>query len=220
MKQPGSSPVCAPQSESAQKTHEKYLNCLSDLLGPAQMRVSPDLQTPEPGLRLSADVSESHLLARAFASVLKAGDWVFLDGNLGAGKTAFVRALMQPPEPFHEDVPWAASSPTYTVVNTYPAPRHLADRFRSILHLDLYRLSSSSEFLYLGLDMILSRDDLFLVEWPWRLNPEQWSESLHMLGLPGPERLLCVNISPEQGEESVQFKRVYGIRVSALPNVG
>lgn len=213
MKQRGLSSGSAPLSAAAQKTYAEYLDLLSHLKG-------PDAQSPGPGVHLSAGVSGSLLLARAFGTVLKPGDWVFLDGNLGAGKTAFVQALMQPSAPSLDDVPWGASSPTYTVVNSYPAPDHLADRFRSILHLDLYRLSAPSEFLYLGLDMILSRGDLFLVEWPWKMSPEEWSESLRTLGLPCPERLLCVDITPERDGESGDPRRVYGIRVSAFLEVG
>jgi tRNA threonylcarbamoyladenosine biosynthesis protein TsaE len=87
---------------------------------------------------------------------------VALRGELGAGKTALARAVIQAlplPDgaPAEEDVP----SPTFTLVQTYarrPAP---------VWHIDLYRLSEPDEVIELGWDEALA-DGIVLVEWPDR----------------------------------------------------
>ena len=81
-------------------------------------------------------------LAARLAAILCPGDVLLLSGPIGAGKTAFARALiraaMSNPA---EDVP----SPTFTLVQTYPTPRG------EIWHADLYRLSHPDEAVELGL---------------------------------------------------------------------
>jgi tRNA threonylcarbamoyladenosine biosynthesis protein TsaE len=105
-------------------------------------------------------------LARRVAPVLRAGDVLLLEGPVGAGKTAFARALIGailardglPPE----DVP----SPTFTLVQTYAAARF------EIWHADLYRLSAPEEVLELGLAEAFDAA-LCLVEWPDRLGADR-----------------------------------------------
>lgn len=95
-----------------------------------------------------------------FASVLQAGDTVLLEGDIGAGKTHFARAVLQSLMDTPEDVP----SPTFTLVQTYELP------VATVWHADLYRLSDSSEIVELGLDEAFDHD-ICLVEWPDRLGP-------------------------------------------------
>ncbi len=107
--------------------------------------------------RLSA-LTESGLvrLAEMLAAQLRPGDLVALEGDLGAGKTTFARALIRKlagnPD---EEIP----SPTFTLVQTYETPR------LAVAHLDLYRLADASELDELGLDHALERG-VALVEWP------------------------------------------------------
>ncbi len=97
-------------------------------------------------------------LAVSLAPLLKKGDVVTLAGSLGAGKTAFARALIQYLVPA-EEVP----SPTFTLVQTYDLPKV------SIWHFDLYRLEEEEkDILELGWDEA-RRDGVCLVEWPSRL---------------------------------------------------
>lgn len=98
-------------------------------------------------------------LAARLAAILCPGDVLLLSGPIGAGKTAFARALiraaMSNPA---EDVP----SPTFTLVQTYPTPRG------EIWHADLYRLSHPDEAVELGLADAFD-SAICLVEWPDRL---------------------------------------------------
>jgi len=95
--------------------------------------------------------------AGTFATTLRPGDVVALSGELGAGKTAFVRAAVRSLQ--GRD---AASSPTFTFRHTYPG-RPIVE------HLDLYRLDDPAEAAELGLHEALSPDSVTFVEWPERL---------------------------------------------------
>ena len=95
-------------------------------------------------------------LGITLARHLRAGDALFLAGDLGAGKTALARALIQALCP-GEEVP----SPTFTLVQTYTGPDF------DIVHYDLYRVESPDELWELEWAEAESR--LALVEWPDRL---------------------------------------------------
>lgn len=99
--------------------------------------------------------------ARALAPALAPGDVLALSGPLGAGKTAFARALIEArlaATGRDEEVP----SPSYTLVQTYDLDGS------DLWHVDLYRLGDASELAELGLEEAF-RDGIAVVEWPDRL---------------------------------------------------
>jgi len=92
-----------------------------------------------------------------FAQAIKQGALVFLHGNLGAGKTTFVRGVIQGLG--HQG---NVKSPTYTLIEPY---EHVAP---ATYHLDLYRLGDPEELEFLGLREMLADESLMLIEWPER----------------------------------------------------
>ena len=101
-----------------------------------------------------ADEAATQALGAALAVGLPSGVVLYLEGDLGAGKTTLARALIQ------QLLPGArVKSPTYSLVETYDTPRGV------LHHLDLYRIADPGEFDYLGLD---DAGAAWLIEWPER----------------------------------------------------
>ncbi len=104
------------------------------------------------------NLAQLERLAGEAAFVIRKGDLLALHGDLGAGKTTFARAFIRAlTGAAAEEIP----SPTFTLVQTYGAPR------APVWHFDLYRLGSEAELDELGLDDALSKG-VALVEWPER----------------------------------------------------
>jgi tRNA threonylcarbamoyladenosine biosynthesis protein TsaE len=103
--------------------------------------------------------AETQAFAISLAPLLQPGDWVLLNGPLGAGKTTFARSLLQALG-HYGDVP----SPTFTLIQTYDGP----EMHCPVWHVDLYRLDNARDVAQLGLDDA-GDDVLLLVEWPERL---------------------------------------------------
>ena len=104
----------------------------------------------------TADDTED--LARRFAADLRGGDVLLLSGNLGSGKTTFVRGLaaglgIDPDE---------VSSPTFTLIHEYRGGR------LTLYHADLYRLEKTAAE-DIGLEEIGVSDGVLAIEWPDRL---------------------------------------------------
>lgn len=104
-----------------------------------------------------ADPAATEALAAALAASQPARAVVFLEGDLGAGKSSLARAWLRA-----LGVRGAIKSPTYTLVERYPLPAGEA------AHLDLYRLAGAAELDFLGLDELAAEAALWLVEWPDR----------------------------------------------------
>lgn len=102
-----------------------------------------------------ADETATGDFAAACATCFGRGLMVFLQGDLGAGKTTLVRAWLRA-----LGYAGAVRSPTYTLIEPYP----LVDL--NVYHLDLYRLGDPEELELLGLRDYLDGSQLVLVEWP------------------------------------------------------
>lgn len=103
------------------------------------------------------DSRATEALGARLASVLPTPAVVWLQGDLGAGKTTLVRGLLQALG--HNG---AVKSPTYTLVEPYELGG------RRILHCDLYRLADPEELEFLGLRDELDEHGWWLIEWPER----------------------------------------------------
>ena len=96
---------------------------------------------------------ETEEVGRKLAEKLPGGSVVAMYGDLGAGKTAFVRGMAK-----GMGLSCRVSSPTFTIVNEYLGEREL-------IHFDMYRLSSADELFDIGWEDYLSRGAVCAVEW-------------------------------------------------------
>ena len=97
---------------------------------------------------------ETAAVGRDLAAALSVGDVLMLSGDLGAGKTAFVRGLAEGLGVRRDEV----SSPTFTLIQEYRGGR------LPLFHVDLYRIEDPREFDELGLDEIAA-DGILAIEW-------------------------------------------------------
>lgn len=113
-------------------------------------------------------------VARALARSLRSGDVLALTGDLGAGKTTFVRALARAMGAGREAL---VASPTFVLVHRYPQTGVSVCPDRAALtHMDAYRLTGGDDLELLGWDRILDArtgkaagGSVLVVEWPDRL---------------------------------------------------
>lgn len=105
---------------------------------------------------LLPNLAATESLATKLAPLLGKGDVVALQGDLGAGKTTFARALLRALG-VEGDIP----SPTFTLVQSYET------RACPVFHFDLYRLKDASEMDELGFDDAVA-EGIALIEWPER----------------------------------------------------
>jgi tRNA threonylcarbamoyladenosine biosynthesis protein TsaE len=119
----------------------------------------PSLPIPPLASKGHLAVSEAELTdwGERFGRAARAPLLVTLSGELASGKTTLARAICR-----GYGVPNEITSPTYTLVHEYDAPRS------RVFHLDLYRLRGPGDLANLGWDEILASEALVLIEWPER----------------------------------------------------
>ena len=105
------------------------------------------------------DDAATNALGAALARVLAPGLTIYLQGDLGAGKTALTRALLHAAGHIGK-----VKSPTYTLAEPYQVT--LAGRPVQLIHFDLYRMSSPEEFLDAGFREEFNGENICVVEWP------------------------------------------------------
>ena len=139
------------------------------------------------------DLAATEALAGRVAGQARAGDAILLEGPLGAGKSAFVRAFLRAAA---ADPALEVPSPSYTLVQTYDLP------FFRAHHFDLWRLSDSAELA--ELDWAEARADVVLVEWPDRL------------GALRPDDALTIALQPTGAETRRAVLSGWGERIRTL----
>ena len=106
---------------------------------------------------ISNSSAETLEIASNFAKTLSKGDIVLLDGDLGAGKTVFVKGVVNA----FSNGKVIAVSPTFVIVNVYETDPE-------IYHFDLYRINDVSELDAIGAEEYFYGDGISFVEWPER----------------------------------------------------
>ena len=138
-------------------------------------------------------LAATEAMAASVATLARTGDVILLEGELGAGKSAFARAFLRAAT---DDPTLEVPSPTFTLVQSYDT------RIGTVHHYDLWRLNGPAGLTELGWEE--ARDGIVLVEWPDRLGTlwpaDALIVALHHTGadsrravLSGwPERLGCI----------------------------
>jgi tRNA threonylcarbamoyladenosine biosynthesis protein TsaE len=111
-----------------------------------------------------ADDDATARLGAALAGVLAPSLVIYLHGDLGAGKTALTRAMLQA-----AGHPGKVKSPTYTLSEPYQLT--IGGRAVTAIHFDLYRMGSAEEFLDAGFREEFNQDNICIVEWPEKGDP-------------------------------------------------
>ena len=98
---------------------------------------------------------ETKKLAQEFAAILKPGDIVAFWGELGTGKTFFIKQVCEILKTEEQ-----ATSPSFTIINEY-----LSSDGLKIFHFDFYRIENEAELQNLGLDDYFFNNSICLIEW-------------------------------------------------------
>jgi len=96
---------------------------------------------------------ESVKLGKNISKFLRSGDIIGLNGDLGSGKTTFIKGILQGLN-YKENV----TSPTFTLINEYFAKL-------KVIHIDFYREENMMRWKNLGFEEIINNNDIVLIEW-------------------------------------------------------
>src|ERR1017187_8776960 len=114
---------------------------------------------------ISHSPAETEALGEKIGRAAERGHVIALSGDLGAGKTQFVKGLARGLE-----IPGRVHSPTFTLVNEYGGGR------LKLFHLDLYRLETPEQILSAGIGEHLSPDGVAVIEWAERIYDLRFEE--------------------------------------------
>jgi tRNA threonylcarbamoyladenosine biosynthesis protein TsaE len=139
------------------------------------------------------DESATQALGAALARAVLPGLVVYLEGDLGAGKTALTRALLHAAG--HKG---AVKSPTYTLSEPYRI--ELDGKNVNLIHYDLYRMASPEEFLDAGFREDFDGNNICIVEWPEKGAPVLPPPDVQvLLAVSGPGRTVELQALSELG---------------------
>jgi len=111
---------------------------------------------------LSYSEEETIALGKKFAEKLKKGSVIGLVGELGTGKTRFVKGIAE-----YFNVNDVVNSPTFLIVNQYIAKDNQSQENFYLYHFDLYRIYNTTELEELGFDEYINDNSIVVVEWPF-----------------------------------------------------
>lgn len=147
-------------------------------------------------MQVQLDNEEAQVaFGEALGHVLQARGRVYLEGELGAGKTTLTRGILRA-----YGYQGAVKSPTYTLVEPYELG------VLRVYHLDLYRLADPEELEFIGGRDVLADEALSIIEWPSR--GEGW--------LPAPDLRLMLEVAPQGRRISLAACSDNGQRLLAL----
>lgn len=108
----------------------------------------------------SHTIADTERIAADLAATLRGGECIAMHGDMGAGKTQFVRGLLGGLGGDRRTV----NSPTYVLLNVYDTGR------LTLFHLDAYRVHGPEDFDAIGFTELLDQGGVVVVEWPSRVD--------------------------------------------------
>lgn len=110
--------------------------------------------------QISSNAEQTQQIARVFSKKLSANDTVVFIGDLGAGKTTFIKSIVTALTGTAEEL---VVSPTFTFLQSYKEKQQ-------VQHFDLYRIRNESDFIALGFEEYLEdKNSICLIEWPQKI---------------------------------------------------
>ena len=103
---------------------------------------------------ITSNEKETKKIGKLLGDNVQPGQIILLKGDLGSGKTRFVKGIAASLNSTNE-----VSSPTYNLINEYPGKM-------TLYHMDLYRLDNENDLLNIGFEDYLYRDGIIAIEWP------------------------------------------------------
>ena len=121
-----------------------------------------------------SEEKDTKSVAENFSKLLKNGDFILLTGNLGVGKTTFIRHIINSLQKINKQQISEVPSPTFNIINEY--------QIKSILikHYDLYRVKNKKELYNLGIQENLKKQITF-IEWPEIIKKMKIKNSINLM---------------------------------------
>lgn len=133
---------------------------------------------------------ETIALGSEFSRELRGGDTVALSGDLGSGKTRFIKGICS-----GLGVTEHVASPTFTLINEYRAGD------LAVYHFDFYRLKSVQEIIALGFEEYVTGDGICLIEWAEKASPL----------LPGTRYSVGFRLGPESNTREIAIEKLTAV---------
>lgn len=137
-----------------------------------------------------ATEADSELLAKRLASCLSSPSVLTFSGEIGAGKTTLIRAMLRA-----LGIQSAIKSPTFSLIESYE------NEYLQIHHFDLYRIHDETELEYIGFRDYFHENAVCCIEWPERAGSSLEQVDLNFaLSISGSGRLLTLDATSTTGE--------------------
>lgn len=144
-------------------------------------------ENADKNLTLELELTDLKDFAFLFSQFLKPNTWVFLEGDLGAGKTTmvqhFAEALQSEP----------LTSPTFPILNVAKSEH---PTIKKVIHADLYRIKSGRELPFLGLEEEFNPYTVAFIEWPEMVSDEDWDNFFDVTRSKKPAHVIKFSIEP------------------------
>lgn len=164
------------------------------------------------GFSIELSLNELSKFVEIVASFLNPGDWLFLDGDLGSGKTAFTKELS-----ISLGANEFSTSPTFSILNIEKLNpnkgfKNKSSHINSLIHLDLYRLKSGKELIYLGLENEFDPYSTVCVfEWPYNIDEGDFEYFFKVTKCARPKKIIEIQIDLNaNGKKRIYtFNKIY-----------